>query len=402
MPYTPVTFGSFAGPARGRAVRSGAHDADARLGRGPRRGVRGRGPVEARALLPAAPARTCTRPWRANACAVRSRAAASSTPRRSARSRSSARTRSTFMNRLYVNAWTQPGRRAAAATACCCAMTASSSTTASWRASARDRFHVTTTTGGAARVLAHDGGLPADRVAGARGLADLDHRAVGGHRRAGTAVRARCSRRWSTAGPERGGLPAHERARAATSAACRCGCSASASPASSASRSTCRRTTARRCGRRCGSAGARIGITAYGTETMHVLRAEKGYIIVGQDTDGTVTPDDVGLAWADRQDQARLRRQALAGARRDAAPPSASSSSACHPAIRPWCSRKARRSWHARAARVPTRPLGHVTSSLLQREPRPLDRARTGRRRARAPRGDALRAERRRRASPSR
>jgi len=36
----------------------------------------------------------------------------------------------------------------------------------------------------------------------------------------------------------------------------------------------------------------------YGTETMHVLRAEKGYIIVGQDTDGTVTPDDAGIGWA--------------------------------------------------------------------------------------------------------
>ena len=46
------------------------------------------------------------------------------------------------------------------------------------------------------------------------------------------------------------------------------------------------------------AAGQRHGMTAYGTETMHVLRAEKGYIIVGQDTDGTVTPDDVGLAWA--------------------------------------------------------------------------------------------------------
>jgi sarcosine oxidase, subunit alpha len=45
-------------------------------------------------------------------------------------------------------------------------------------------------------------------------------------------------------------------------------------------------------------AGRAHGITAYGTETMHVLRAEKGYIIVGQDTDGTVTPDDAGLAWA--------------------------------------------------------------------------------------------------------
>ncbi len=42
-------------------------------------------------------------------------------------------------------------------------------------------------------------------------------------------------------------------------------------------------------------AGAPFGITPYGTETMHVLRAEKGYIIVGQDTDGSVTPIDVGM-----------------------------------------------------------------------------------------------------------
>jgi sarcosine oxidase subunit alpha len=40
------------------------------------------------------------------------------------------------------------------------------------------------------------------------------------------------------------------------------------------------------------------GITPYGTETMHVLRAEKGYPIIGQDTDGTVTPQDLGLGWA--------------------------------------------------------------------------------------------------------
>ncbi|AQZ53151.1 sarcosine oxidase subunit alpha [Martelella mediterranea] len=41
-----------------------------------------------------------------------------------------------------------------------------------------------------------------------------------------------------------------------------------------------------------------FGACAYGTETMHVLRAEKGYIVVGQDTDGTVTPYDVGMGWA--------------------------------------------------------------------------------------------------------
>jgi sarcosine oxidase, subunit alpha len=40
------------------------------------------------------------------------------------------------------------------------------------------------------------------------------------------------------------------------------------------------------------------GITPYGTETMHVLRAEKGYPIIGQDTDGTVTPQDLGMSWA--------------------------------------------------------------------------------------------------------
>jgi sarcosine oxidase subunit alpha len=44
--------------------------------------------------------------------------------------------------------------------------------------------------------------------------------------------------------------------------------------------------------------GRPYGITPYGTEAMHVLRAEKGYIIVGQETDGTVTPDDAGLGWA--------------------------------------------------------------------------------------------------------
>jgi sarcosine oxidase subunit alpha len=40
------------------------------------------------------------------------------------------------------------------------------------------------------------------------------------------------------------------------------------------------------------------GGTLYGTETMHVLRAEKGYLIVGQETDGTATIGDVGLEWA--------------------------------------------------------------------------------------------------------
>ena len=43
--------------------------------------------------------------------------------------------------------------------------------------------------------------------------------------------------------------------------------------------------------------GQRFGITPYGTEAMHVLRAERGFIIAGQDTDGTVTPIDLGMEW---------------------------------------------------------------------------------------------------------
>ena len=45
------------------------------------------------------------------------------------------------------------------------------------------------------------------------------------------------------------------------------------------------------------SAGEEYGLTPYGTEAMHVLRAEKGFIIVGQETDGTVTPHDLGMDW---------------------------------------------------------------------------------------------------------
>lgn len=75
-------------------------------------------------------------------------------------------------------------------------------------------------------------------------------------------------------------------------------------------------------------AGAEFNITPYGTETMHVLRAEKGFIIVGQDTDGSVTPFDLGMDWCvgktkpfpfigqrswSRSDTARTDRKQLVG-----------------------------------------------------------------------------------------
>ncbi len=45
------------------------------------------------------------------------------------------------------------------------------------------------------------------------------------------------------------------------------------------------------------AAGAEFEITPYGTEAMHVLRAEKGFIIIGQDTDGSMTPADMNMNW---------------------------------------------------------------------------------------------------------
>lgn len=75
------------------------------------------------------------------------------------------------------------------------------------------------------------------------------------------------------------------------------------------------------------AAGAPHDITPFGTEALHVLRAEKGYIAVGHDTDGTVTPFDLGMGWivdarkADfigkrglaRSDLARAGRRQLVG-----------------------------------------------------------------------------------------
>jgi sarcosine oxidase subunit alpha len=59
------------------------------------------------------------------------------------------------------------------------------------------------------------------------------------------------------------------------------------------------------------AAGTAHGITPYGTEAMHVLRAEKGYVIVGQDTDGTQTPADLGMSWMVRKQGSFLGRRSL-------------------------------------------------------------------------------------------
>jgi len=48
---------------------------------------------------------------------------------------------------------------------------------------------------------------------------------------------------------------------------------------------------------KCFELGKEFNITPYGTEAMHVLRAEKGFVIVGQETDGSVTPVDLNMSW---------------------------------------------------------------------------------------------------------
>ncbi|MEL7544808.1 MAG: glycine cleavage T C-terminal barrel domain-containing protein, partial [Pseudomonadota bacterium] len=57
--------------------------------------------------------------------------------------------------------------------------------------------------------------------------------------------------------------------------------------------------------------GEKYNITPYGTEAMHLLRAEKGFIIVGQDTDGTVTPHDLRMGWAVKKNADFVGRRSL-------------------------------------------------------------------------------------------
>ena len=49
--------------------------------------------------------------------------------------------------------------------------------------------------------------------------------------------------------------------------------------------------------KKCMDAGKEFKITPYGTEAMHLLRAEKGFIIAGQETDGTITPVGLQMDW---------------------------------------------------------------------------------------------------------
>ena len=114
--------------------------------------------------------------------------------------------------------------------------------------------------------------------------------------------------------------------------------------------------------------GAALGITPLGTEALHVLRAEKGFIVIGHDTDGTVTPHDLGMGWIvgntktdflgrrglKRSDSARAGRKQLVGLLTNDAQTVLVEGSQL---IRPQDA--------ARVARPPVPMIGHVTSSYL-------------------------------------
>ena len=130
----------------------------------------------------------------------------------------------------------------------------------------------------------------------------------------------------------------------------------------------------RRLGGALGGGPAATASRAYGTETMHVLRAEKGYIIVGQDTDGTVTPDDAGLGWAiGKAKPDFVGKRSLDAARHAGAGPQA--------ARRPADRRPEGRAGGGRADRRRPEPADADDDArprhlvLLERRARPLDRA---------------------------
>jgi sarcosine oxidase subunit alpha len=113
--------------------------------------------------------------------------------------------------------------------------------------------------------------------------------------------------------------------------------------------------------------GAALGITPLGTEALHLLRAEKGFIVVGHDTDGTVTPFDLGMSWIvgktntdflgqrglKRSDSARAGRKQLVGLLTGDVHTVLVEGSQI---IRPQ---------DARVLRLPVPMIGHVTSSYM-------------------------------------
>jgi sarcosine oxidase subunit alpha len=293
MPYTPVTFGAFAGYARGDlfdvarhtpihewAVAQGAVFEDVSLWR------RARYFPRAGETMGQAVARECT--------AVREAAGifdASTLGKIEVTGPDAAE----FLNRMYVNAWTRlkPGRLRYGVLLREDGFVLDDGVIGRMR---EDVFHVTTTTGGAARVLAMMEDYRQTEFAALRvwltstteqwaviALQGPKAREILAPFISGADISAAAMPHMSVVECRIAGVPARLFRVSFTGEP---GFEINV-PAG----------YGRAVWEALFAAGQGHGLTPYGTETMHVLRAEKGYILVGQDTDGTVTPDDAGLGW---------------------------------------------------------------------------------------------------------
>ena len=299
MPYTPVTFGAIAGAARGdlfdpvrrtpihdRAAEQGAVFEDVGLWK------RARYFPQAGEDMPAAVARECR--------AVRTAAGifdASTLGKIEIVGPDAAE----FMNRLYTNAWTKlaPGRCRYGLMLTEAGFVMDDGVVGRL---APDRFHVTTTTGGAPRVLHHmEDYLQTEFPELKVWLTSITEQwaviAVQGPRARdiiaplceGIDVTRTAMPHMSVREGRVAGVPARLFRVSFTGEL-----GFEINVPAGHGRAVWEAVTA---------AGAPHGMVPYGTETMHVLRAEKGYIIVGQESDGTVIPSDLGLDWAIGKDK---------------------------------------------------------------------------------------------------
>ena len=216
---------------------------------------------------------------------------------------------------------------------------------------AEDRFHVTTTTGGAARVMNHmedylQTEFPHLNVWLTSATEQWAVIAVQGPK-----AREIIAPLVEGIDLSNDAFPHAERSRKARSAACRPGCSACRSPVKPASKSTFPLISVQPSGRRFTNGPRALGGCAYGTEAMHILRAEKGYIIVGQDTDGTVTPDDASAWLGGRQEENRLCRHSRSAPSRSGRRWPQAACRSLDQRIRRWCWKRGRRSLPIRTSR---------------------------------------------------
>ena len=198
------------------------------------------------------------------------------------------------MNRLYTNAWTklEPGRCRYGLMLKEDGYILDDGVVARL---APDRFHVTTTTGGAARVLAHMEDYLQTEWPDLKVFLTSITEQFAVVALQGPKAREVLEPLVADIDLSREAFP-HMAVRSGFVAGVPCRLFRVSFTGEPATRSTSLLITAGRSGRPSSSAAQAFGITPYGTETMHVLRAERGFIIVGQETDGTVTPDDLGLA----------------------------------------------------------------------------------------------------------